>query len=255
MWKTACLRILITQTRPMKERFDLSIPEPCHEKWENFAPTPGGGYCSNCRKEVIDFTHWSETEILKYFKNINRPTCGRFRKDQLKTYSGKDFQPRQKFIPLSALSLALLLTSNEANATERRCAAMEIVSLENTSITTEVSQGDTTKARTISGTITAEDDYLLPGVNVVLKGTALHTATDAHGKFTLEIPDPRESDVLVFAFIGYETVEKAIAASNNLLIRMQPDTAILGEPVFVGGVYVRRWTPGGIWWHIKNLFR
>lgn len=38
----------------------------------------------------------------------------------------------------------------------------------------------------VSGKVTAESGELLPGVNVILKGTTVGTVTDANGKYTLE---------------------------------------------------------------------
>jgi hypothetical protein len=43
--------------------------------------------------------------------------------------------------------------------------------------------------RTISGRVTSnEDGSALPGVSVVLKGTAIGTQTDGDGKYSLSIP-------------------------------------------------------------------
>ncbi|HMV91387.1 MAG TPA: carboxypeptidase-like regulatory domain-containing protein, partial [Cyclobacteriaceae bacterium] len=43
--------------------------------------------------------------------------------------------------------------------------------------------------RTISGKVTAaEDGSALPGVSVVLKGTAVGTQTDGTGSYTLTVP-------------------------------------------------------------------
>src|SRR5690606_28713496 len=55
----------------------------------------------------------------------------------------------------------------------------------------------------ISGTVRdAGTGEFLPGVNIVIKGTATGTATDDDG--TYEISVPSLSDTLVFSFIGYE---------------------------------------------------
>lgn len=240
----------------MEVRIDLSIPVPCHETWRNFTSTPQGGYCSTCRKEVIDFTHWSESQIQNYFKDRSEATCGRFRKDQLKSYSLSPPQPRYKFLPLSVLGLTLLLTSNETDGAARKMARMEIISFEEASRQNEITQRDTLKSKTVSGTIIAEDDQSpLPGVTVLLKGTELSTVSDVEGKFALKIPAAKESDLLVFSFIGYESAQKAITGSNQIFVTLKPDVALLGEVVMVGGVCVRRWTPGAIWWRIKSIFR
>src|ERR1700743_798437 len=65
------------------------------------------------------------------------------------------------------------------------------------------------QTRTVSGTVTAQDDGLpLPGVSVTAKGTRIGTQTSAEGKFTISVPAGATS--LVFSFIGYNAVDVPI---------------------------------------------
>ena len=60
--------------------------------------------------------------------------------------------------------------------------------------------------RTVTGKVTSGDDGSpLPGVNVVIKGTATGTVTDINGQYTLGVPS--SGGVLVFSFIGFVTQE------------------------------------------------
>jgi hypothetical protein len=63
----------------------ISIPQPCHEDWQNMQPTQCGAYCNVCAKEVIDFSVMTDDEVKNFFlKNRHATTCGKFRRDQLK---------------------------------------------------------------------------------------------------------------------------------------------------------------------------
>ena len=65
----------------------------------------------------------------------------------------------------------------------------------------------------VTGTVTSEDDgSSLPGVNVVIKGTARGTTTDSDGNFSISVPD--ENTSLVFSFIGYTSQEIAVTAQT-----------------------------------------
>ena len=56
-------------------------------------------------------------------------------------------------------------------------------------------------AQKINGRVTSSDDGApLPGVTVIVKGTANGTSTDAEGKYNL---DAESSAILVFSFVGY----------------------------------------------------
>ena len=66
----------------MAEPLQISIPQPCHESWEEMTPTEKGRFCAACQKQVHDFTKSSDREIAQHFKN-NKNVCGRFAATQL----------------------------------------------------------------------------------------------------------------------------------------------------------------------------
>ena len=71
----------------MRNQISLDVTSPCSENYTSFKPTPNGGFCNMCTKEVIDFTTMTAQETIAYFKkNSSTNTCGRFKSHQLKTY-------------------------------------------------------------------------------------------------------------------------------------------------------------------------
>lgn len=88
--------------------------------------------------------------------------------------------------------------------------------------------------RTVSGKVTsAEDGTTLPGVNVVIKGTATGTVTDAEGNYRLNIPSA-STPILVFSFIGLNTTEVAIGDRSVVDISLALDVTQLSEVVVTG---------------------
>jgi TonB-linked SusC/RagA family outer membrane protein len=87
-------------------------------------------------------------------------------------------------------------------------------------------------AITISGKVTSETGEGLPGVNVLLKGTANGTTTDAAGSYSLSVPD--ENGILIFSYIGYTTEEVPINNRSVIDISLVPDIKSLTEVVVVG---------------------
>lgn len=85
----------------------------------------------------------------------------------------------------------------------------------------------------VSGRVTAaEDNTMLPGVNVIVKGTTLGTTTDAEGKYSLNVPEG--NSVLVFSFIGYSPVEVTLSSRTTIDIAMEADITQLSEVVVIG---------------------
>lgn len=86
-------------------------------------------------------------------------------------------------------------------------------------------------AQTISGIVSAENREKLPGVSVLLKGTAKGTTTDAGGKFSI---DATSGQTLVFSFIGYQTKEVAVTNQTTLDVTLAESAANLDEIVVTG---------------------
>ncbi|MCW5910189.1 MAG: TonB-dependent receptor [Cyclobacteriaceae bacterium] len=87
--------------------------------------------------------------------------------------------------------------------------------------------------RVISGKVTsAEDGTGLPGVNVVLKGTAIGSVTDADGNYKISVPV--QGGVLVFSFIGLTSQEATIDERSVLNVSLRSDIKELSEVVVVG---------------------
>lgn len=85
---------------------------------------------------------------------------------------------------------------------------------------------------TVTGTIVDETNFPLPGVSVIEKGTSNGTVTDLDGKFTLTVES--SESVLVFSFIGMQTIEMPVGARRTFDITMLEDTQALDEVVVVG---------------------
>jgi hypothetical protein len=72
----------------MERKHKITIPEPCHENWDEMTPNENGRFCMSCSKTVVDFTSMLPEEIQHFFiQNKNEKICGRFRKSQLDTIS------------------------------------------------------------------------------------------------------------------------------------------------------------------------
>ncbi len=94
-------------------------------------------------------------------------------------------------------------------------------------------------AETVSGVIVDETNTPLPGVSVIEKGTTNGVVTDLDGKFTLTVAS--NESVLVFSFIGMETIELLVGDRRMFNLTMESDTKSLDEVVVVGyGTQKRR---------------
>lgn len=89
-----------------------------------------------------------------------------------------------------------------------------------------------TESVSITGQVTDETGNPLPGVIVTVKGTGNGTVTDNNGSYKITVSD--QNKVLVFSFIGYQTVNEKINGRAVINVRMKPDISNLDEIVVVG---------------------
>lgn len=86
--------------------------------------------------------------------------------------------------------------------------------------------------RTISGTVTDENQAPLMGVSVVVKGTTVGALTNESGGYTLEVP--ANATTLSFTFIGMKGQDVEIAGQTTINLVMQVDVGLLDEVIVVG---------------------
>ncbi len=102
------------------------------------------------------------------------------------------------------------------------------------------------QSRTITGTVTAQDDNSpLPGVTVLVKGTTNGTATGADGGFSISVPD--NNAVLVFSFIGFQSQELPVGTRSTIDAKLASDVQALSEVVVIGyGEQQKKDVTGGV---------
>ncbi len=89
----------------------------------------------------------------------------------------------------------------------------------------------------ITGTVKEATGLPLPGVSVLVKGTAVGTVTDANGNYSV---NTGPEVVLTFSFIGYKSQEILVAQQSKIDVTMTEDTRTLDEVVVIGYGEVKR---------------
>ena len=99
---------------------------------------------------------------------------------------------------------------------------------------------------TVTGTVTsAEEGFPLAGVNIIVVGTSVGTATDLDGNYELTVPS---ADVILrFSFIGYEAQRVSVDGRSRIDVELAFDQILGAEVVVVGyGVQRRQDVTGAI---------
>ncbi|SDL10696.1 iron complex outermembrane recepter protein [Catalinimonas alkaloidigena] len=90
----------------------------------------------------------------------------------------------------------------------------------------------------VSGTVTSAGGETLPGVNVLIQGSAVGTITDVEGKYVLDVPNP-DNTVLVFSSVGFISQEVPLNGRTVLDLELEDDVQALQE-VIVTALGIKR---------------
>ena len=86
--------------------------------------------------------------------------------------------------------------------------------------------------KTINGTVTSsEDNKPMEGVSVAVKGKSRTTVTDASGRYKIEAG---ATDVLVFSFVGFTSIEQKVSDKTNVTIALAPDVKQGSDVIVIG---------------------
>ncbi len=88
------------------------------------------------------------------------------------------------------------------------------------------------QSREVKGTITAEDNQPVPGVNIIEKGTQNGVVSDFDGNFTINVTSA--NGTLIFSSLGYIKQEINLIGKDIVNVILQEDISALDEVVVVG---------------------
>jgi TonB-linked SusC/RagA family outer membrane protein len=84
----------------------------------------------------------------------------------------------------------------------------------------------------VTGIVTDNKNQPLPGVTVVVKGTATGTVTDASGGYTLT--GLSSDNTLQFSFVGMKSVDEQVGSRSTINITLEEETIGIDEVVAIG---------------------
>ena len=210
-------------------------------------PTEKGAFCSNCKKEVLDFTNTSNYQLAK-FLDTDSKLCGKFKPEQLnRNISSLDTNKYSKTGILLGVTTILSLSTPILGQNK----LPEIIKTGQSNLVSNdiINNKKLTDSIQFKGNVFDENGGL-PGANIFFKKQSYGVQTDFDGNFSINIEkkEIKKNLILVISYIGFETQE--IKINNNtkfIKVKMEEDDVLLGEVVIVKKQNIFR--------RIGNLFR
>jgi hypothetical protein len=228
------------------QNLQLSIPEPCHENWQQMTPTEQGRFCNACAKEVIDFSTMTDIQVLNYFTNLtHEKVCGRALPEQLDRTLSRPEHPKKKiFWYWNYIVMFLMFFTKGNNAKAQSCrtisgGAMVITAVDldkirqtniNNALAGKVGEVAVSNNRIITGKVTDKDGNPVSFASIKVKGTNVGVSADANGAYSLKV---YSNTILIISSAGFKTIEVPIGYQVNLNSVLDKATSELGEMAII----------------------
>lgn len=209
----------------------ITIAKPCTQNWAEMEKEADFGFCTVCSKNVIDFTNYSNAEIISVLRQASASVCGRLtvtQLNQLNYYNLVMPANRNWMKYLGVLAIGAAIFAQDANAAIPRVA-------------TEISIGTGEKraekplvVNKITGRILDTNKKPVAGIRLVILNTPYYATTDQNGQYEIllknnlniknnkiSVQSARYSAILI---INYTKVKQ-----NDIMLKDEP--MIMGEIV------------------------
>ena len=160
----------------------ITIPAPCEQKWSEMKSCGLNRFCSNCEKEIIDFTYYSDAALRKVIEEKEGEICGKFTKNQLNRELVTLPKKQSFFGKFSSKWLSFYLLLSSPFETLKAQIPTE------QSATWKTENCDSTKS-IISGIVVDAQNEPIPYIKVKLIELGKMAITDMDGKFRFVFED------------------------------------------------------------------
>ena len=228
------------------QKIQLSIPEPCHESWQQMSPTEQGRFCNACAKEVIDFSTMTDIQVLNYFSALtHEKVCGRVLSTQLEHPIERPQTPKKRLFWYWNYIAMFFIFFSKSNLIKAQTKGQVITSpiKDQTCTKTMGTMVSGVKVenrhRVISGKISDYDGNPIPSASVKLVGTKFGVSADENGSYSIDVTD--EYNVIEISGAGYKTASYPVngLVHFDCVLQKLPSQLTGDVVIIVGGMGYR----------------
>jgi hypothetical protein len=231
-----------------KQNIQLSIPTPCTENWENMTQNEKGRHCANCNKTVIDFSLFTDKQLIEFLNKTTGKICGHISSWQLNRELVY-VEPRNHFLYKLLFGTALtfgIAGSANANYNPNQKPLVEQYAESNAEQNRNIKTAKDTGTHL---TVTVIDDstkQVLPYAEVILAGISGQSSqaqADVNGKAEIYSLTPGKYDIISH-YNGYADYKKRITltkSSKTFVIRIKRQSIeLIPHEMVNGGLEIRQ---------------
>jgi hypothetical protein len=208
----------------------INITNPCSENWDLMEKKNDGNFCESCQKCVVDFSTYSNAEIVKILSSSKSDICGRLTNRQLAQLNHYLIAvPTNhnwlKYLGVLAIGASVFAGDVKANVLKKP-EAISSSSVKSADVSKIVSP------KKIYGYVFDENNKPIAGLRIVVANTKLFAKTDNNGRYEIILGKnsiPKSSLIKVESLKFEGSVEVNLSASKQANINLQELYMIMGK--------------------------
>lgn len=217
----------------MKTRInEVTIAEPCLQNWDEMDKGEGFNFCKACSKNVIDFSGYTNAEIISVLAGASSSVCGRLSQAQLNQLNHHlSVVPTtnrnwMKYLGVLAIGMSIFVMDVRA---ENLKAPIEITN----SINNRTDDTKTLAPKKIYGYVIGADNKPAAGIRLAIVNTEFFALTDKNGRYEITLDDKFDvsKNKLVVESLQYHailTLDFSKVKQNSLKLQ-KAESMIMGK--------------------------
>lgn len=237
----------------------LSIPEPCHEDWDKMTPIEQGRHCQSCNKTVIDFSIYTDKQLIEFFTKVKDNVCGQLSRFQVERQLIQIEHSRYPFLQKLLFGTVLtagIIGSANANYNPNNKPILEQfgineIGTQNSDKNTQLIPGGDSTNYVECKVIDEYSHQIVSFASVTIRNIAtnvvVYTATtDTNGVFRYSFPDKLIDSIVVIEVTseGYNNQKIDLRISKNTFkfiigltsIKMQIRGGVVSTEYYIDGI-------------------
>jgi len=227
---------IISKTTTMKTRInEVTIAEPCLQNWDEMEKGEGFNFCTACSKNVIDFSAYTNAEIIQVLSNSGSSVCGRLSQSQLNQLnyhlsvvptSNRNWM---KYLGVLAIGMSIFIMDAKAENLKTPIAIAR-------SINHITDDKKTVLPKKIYGYVIGLDNKPAAGIRLAILYTKYFALTDKNGRYEITLDNKFDITnnrlaVESMRFASVLTLDFSKEQQNNLKLKK-------AEPMIMGGIRI-----------------
>lgn len=222
------------------QKLQLTIPEPCHENWQQMTPTDQGRFCNACAKEVIDFSTMTDIQVLNYFTNMtHEKVCGRALPEQLDRTISRPAQPKKRLFWYWNYIVMFFMFFGKGNSAKAQ-GSMKVTTeqlnlIKSTNINNALAGkvAGPTVNRIITGKVIDVNGNPVSFASIKIKGANTAISADANGVYSIKV---NPNAILFISGATFKSVEVAVGSQSTINTVLEKIPGSEFKEIYGGGM-------------------